>query len=85
MTILIISFGSCVERTIGTASIFAKCLNKTHLPSITGSAPSGPIFPRPKTADPSDITAIKLFFNVYSFVRFLCNAKCDDTAATPGV
>jgi hypothetical protein len=30
-------------------------LNKTDFPSITGNAPSGPIFPRPRTLVPSQL------------------------------
>ena len=36
---------------------FPNALNNTHLPSITGIPASGPIFPSPKTALPSLITA----------------------------
>ena len=43
----------------------AKCLNKTAFPSITGFAAKGPTFPRPKTAEPSVITATKLPLIVY--------------------
>lgn len=40
-------------------------LNNTALPSITGLAASGPIFPKPSTAVPFDITATKFPLLVY--------------------
>ena len=49
VTVSIISFVSCVSKQMGNASMPANCLNKAHLPSITGKAASGPIFPRPRT------------------------------------
>ena len=52
-------------KQIGNASMFANSLNKTALPSITGIEASAPIFPRPKTAVPLDITATVLPFVVY--------------------
>ena len=50
----------------GIASTLANCLNNIALPSITGIAASGPILPRPNTAEPSVITATKLRLLVYS-------------------
>lgn len=35
----------------------AKALNRAAFPSITGIAALAPTFPRPKTADPSEIIA----------------------------
>ena len=64
-TIEIISLGSFVSKTIGTALTPPNFLNKQHFPSITGIAASGPISPRPKTAVPSEITAIVLALLVY--------------------
>ena len=46
-----------VSMHTGTASIPAKCLKSTALPSITGRAASGPMSPRPSTAVPSVTTA----------------------------
>ena len=63
--IAIISLGSIVSKTIGTAFIPPNFLNKQHFPSITGIAASGPISPRPKTAVPSEITAIVFALLVY--------------------
>ncbi len=66
-TAAIISSGSCTSNTIGTESMPAKCLNSKDLPSITGMAPSGPISPKPNTADPSDMTATRLFVHETCF------------------
>ena len=49
-----------VSMTTGTASMPAKCLKSTALPSMTGIAPSGPMSPRPSTAVPSLMTATVL-------------------------
>jgi len=59
-----ISSGSWVFRTIGIASIFPYFLKRIAFHSITGSHASGPIFPSPKTAEPSETTATELFFQV---------------------
>ena len=64
-TVWTISSGSCVSRQIGTAFTPPNSLNKTAFPSITGIAASGPIFPRPRTALPSDTTATVFAFHVY--------------------
>ena len=64
LTMAMISSVSCVSKTIGTASTSAKRLNKAAFPSITGIAASGPIFPRPSTAEPSLTTATVFFFVV---------------------
>ncbi|MNI62789.1 hypothetical protein D3C73_1181220 [compost metagenome] len=57
LIVRIISSVSCVSRQIGKASTPAICLNNIALPSITGIAASGPIFPNPRTAVPSETTA----------------------------
>ena len=49
-----------LSMTTGTASMPAKCLKSTALPSMTGMAPSGPMSPRPSTAVPSLMTATVL-------------------------
>ena len=46
-------------------------LNKAALPSITGTAASGPMLPRPKTAVPSETIATVLPFIVYSYILSL--------------
>jgi hypothetical protein len=43
---------------LGTASTPPNSLKRTHLPSITGIAASGPISPSPRTEVPSDTTAM---------------------------
>ena len=40
-------------------------LKRTALPSITGLAASGPIFPSPSTAVPFEMTATRFPFDVY--------------------
>src|SRR2546422_678720 len=50
LTLLTISSGSVESRQMGNASTPPNSLNRQHLPSITGSAASGPIDPRPSTA-----------------------------------
>ena len=55
---------SVQSRQIGTESTPANCLNSSALPSMTGSAASGPISPRPSTAVPSVTTATTCDFQV---------------------
>ena len=57
LTIRMISSVSCVSRQMGQASIPANSLNSIALPSITGIAAFGPMFPSPSTAVPSVTTA----------------------------
>ena len=64
-TVSIISSVSWVSRQMGKALIPPNSLKRTALPSITGMAASGPIFPRPRTALPSDTTATVLDLIVY--------------------
>ena len=52
-TVSTISSTSVVSRQIGTQSMPPNSLNSNDLPSITGSAASGPMSPRPSTAVPS--------------------------------
>ena len=60
LTIRMISSTSLVSRQIGNASTPANSLNRIALPSITGSAPPGPMSPSPSTALPSETTATVL-------------------------
>ena len=62
-----------------------KRLNNAALPSITGSAASGPMLPRPSTAEPSVITAMlfRLIVSRRASSGFLAMAR--QTRATPGV
>ena len=59
-TVRIISSESVVSRQMGHASILANSLKSIALPSITGIAALGPISPSPRTAVPSETTAIVL-------------------------
>ncbi len=68
--VFIISSVFCVSKHIGNASIPANDLNIAAFPSITGNAASGPMFPSPKTALPSVITATEFCFIVYSLIFF---------------
>ncbi len=51
---------SSVSTSRSIASMSAKRLNRTDLPSITGLAASAPRLPRPRTAVPFEITATRL-------------------------
>ncbi len=62
-TVSTISSTSVVPRQIGTASTPPNSLNSSALPSITGSAPSGPMSPSPSTAVPSVTTSTELAFH----------------------
>ena len=55
---------SVTSRHSGTASTPPNCLNSSALPSITGSAATGPMSPRPSTAVPSVTTATVCDFHV---------------------
>ena len=74
-----------LPRQIGTASISAKCLNSTALPSITGRPASGPMLPRPRTAVPSLTTATMLPRLVYSQTVSGLSLISRHGCATPGV
>jgi hypothetical protein len=62
--ICITSSGSCVDRTIGTASIFQNFLKRIAFPSITGSPANHHIFQSHKTALQSLIIAMLFHFRV---------------------
>ncbi len=85
LTAAIISSVSWVSRQIGKASMSAKRLNSTALPSMTGSAASGPRLPRPSTAEPSVTTAtvLRLMVSLRASSGFLAIAS--HTRPTPGV
>ena len=57
--------GSFSFTSMSKTSIPAKILNNKPLPSMTGLPAKGPIFPKPKTAVPFEITATKFPFEVY--------------------
>ena len=56
-TVFTMSSTSLLDTQRGNASTSPNSLNRTHFPSITGIPASGPISPRPRTADPSVTTA----------------------------
>ena len=51
--------------TNGIASMSPNSLNNIALPYMTGMPAKGPMFPKPKTAEPSEITATKWLLEVY--------------------
>src|SRR5699024_10768962 len=63
-TVSTISSMSFVFKQRGKESTPANDLNNTDFPSITGKAASAPIFPKPRTAEPSLITATMFPFIV---------------------
>ena len=85
LTAATISSASCVESTIGKPSIFAKRLKSTALPSMMGSAASGPMLPSPSTAEPSEMIATPFFVAVRLYASFLFLAMASAGPATPGV
>ena len=85
VTISTILSGSLVARQIGKASTPPNSLNSTALPSITGIAASGPMSPRPRTAEPSETTATVLRLIVYWNARSRSLWIALQTRATPGV
>ena len=85
LTVWMISSGSLVARQIGKASTSANSLKSIALPSITGIAASGPMSPRPSTAEPSETTATVFALIVKSKALVLSSAMYSQTRATPGV
>ena len=84
-TVRTISSVSVVSRHIGNASTAANSLNRQHLPSITGIAAAGPMWPSPSTAVPSETTATVLRLIVYWNALSSSSAIARHTRATPGV
>ena len=84
-TVATIASGSLVLRTIGNASMPANSLKSMHLPSITGIEASGPMSPRPSTAEPSETTATVLRLIVYWKALSRSAWMAMQTRATPGV
>ncbi len=84
-TMRTISSTSVVLRHSGKASTPASSLNSIALPSITGIAASGPMFPSPSTALPSDTTATVLPLIVSVQADSGSSWIAEDTRATPGV
>ena len=85
LTVRMISSVSVVSRQIGKASMSANRLNSAALPSMTGSAASGPMLPRPSTAVPSVTTATVLRLMVSRRASAGFSAMARQTRATPGV
>ena len=85
LTAATISSTSWVSRQMGNASMPAKRLNSAALPSITGSAASGPMLPSPSTAEPSVTTATVLRLMVRRRASSGFSAMAMQTRATPGV
>ena len=84
-TVATISSTSFVARQIGKASTPPNSLNSIALPSITGSAASGPMSPSPSTAVPSLTTATVCCLIVRFQTFDGSSAIADETRATPGV
>ena len=84
-TVATIASVSLVLRTIGNASMPANSLKSMHLPSITGMLASGPMSPRPRTAEPSETTATVLRLIVYWKALSRSAWIAMQTRATPGV
>ena len=73
------------REPIGNASTSPNSLKSIALPSITGSAASGPMLPRPSTAEPSVTTATMCCFVVSDHTFSGVSAIAWETRATPGV
>ena len=84
-TVRTISSVSWVARQIGQASTSANRLKSNALPSMTGRAASGPMLPRPSTAEPSVTTATVLRLIVRLRTAEGSLAIAIETRATPGV
>ena len=64
-TVLTKESTSDASTSISKTSISANILKRRPLPSITGLDASGPISPKPRTAEPLEITATKFPLAVY--------------------
>ena len=76
--------GSVSLISMSNTSMSANFLNRTALPSITGLAASGPMAPRPSTAVPLVMTAIRLPRLVTSAAVLGSATMSSQAAATPG-
>ena len=83
-TQLMNSSGSCVSTQISIDSTPANLLKSTAFPSITGFDASDPMFPRPRTAVPLEITATVFPLLVYLYAFSLSQAIAIHGTATPG-
>src|SRR2546430_733149 len=66
-------------------SMSANFLNRTPLPSITGFDAQGPMSPRPRTADPLEMTPTRLPRAVYFYERSRSSAMARQGSATPAL
>ena len=73
------------RRHIGRASIPPNVLQMTALPSMAGRVASGPMDPRPKSAEPSVIKATVFPRQVYSNEAWGSLWMARQGSATPGV
>jgi hypothetical protein len=76
--------GSSSLISMSKQSMPANFLNRTAFPSITGLAASGPMDPRPSTAVPLVMTAMRLEREVYSAAQAGSRTISSHAAATPG-
>ena len=84
-TVRTISAGSCVARGSGNALMPASSAKRRALPSMTGSDAAAPMFPSPRTAEPS-VTIATVFARIVSRqARSGSSAIARHTRATPGV
>ncbi|GAJ15075.1 unnamed protein product [marine sediment metagenome] len=74
-----------MSKQIGNASTPANLLKSIAFPSITGNAAFAPIFPNPKTAEPSDKTATEFPLEVYKFTFSGYLEIIFEGSATPGL
>jgi hypothetical protein len=79
-----ISSGSWVSITSGTASIFQNFLKRIAFHSITGNQANAHRFHSPNIADQSLITATEFDFRVYSYALFGSLSISIHGAATHG-
>src|SRR5688572_18619355 len=80
-----ISSAVCTSMQMGNASTPPNSLKSCAFPSMTGIAASGPRFPIPKMADPSETTATVFLRMVRLKLAFLSFAMAQQMRATPGV
>jgi hypothetical protein len=80
-----ISCGDFVSRMSGNAVMPASSAKSSDLPSMTGIAAAGPMFPRPSTADPSVTIATAFARIVSAQARSGSSAMARQIRATPGV
>ena len=74
-----------MSKQTGHASTSANLLKRAAFPSITGSAAAGPMFPSPRTADPSVTTATVLRLIVKRRASLGSSTIAWQIRATPGV